>query len=129
MTAKAQFLTELDVRVIDGKRPFMLLKPFQFYSAELDRVLTVPKGYTTDFASIPWWARWYVNINGKSRKPAVVHDFGCDHKDQWGLSQKQVDALWGEGLKVQKIRPTLRAAMYGSVRAYQATKGFIRRMF
>ena len=44
------------------------------YFHEGERI-TVPKGFITDLASIPKILRNILNVNGKSRKPAVLHDF------------------------------------------------------
>lgn len=32
------------------------------------------RGYRTNFASIPWWARWLINPTGKVRTAALFHD-------------------------------------------------------
>ncbi len=38
-------------------------------------VFTVSEGFYTNFASIPWWARWYANPMGDHMEAAVVHDW------------------------------------------------------
>lgn len=37
---------------------------------------TVPKGFITDLASIPRWARWYINPSDTDIQPiAILHDY------------------------------------------------------
>lgn len=35
----------------------------------------VPKGFKTDFESIPWWAQWLVPRAGRSLRASVIHDY------------------------------------------------------
>lgn len=38
--------------------------------------LVIPKGFVTDFASIPWWARWrYDPTDPRWRAQSVIHDY------------------------------------------------------
>lgn len=36
---------------------------------------TIPVGFTTDLASIPWWARWLVDTWGAHTGAALLHDW------------------------------------------------------
>lgn len=44
------------------------------YEGNTDRWI-VPAGFVTDFASIPWWARWVLSPTGKHNRAAVLHDY------------------------------------------------------
>jgi hypothetical protein len=37
--------------------------------------IIVPIGFRTDFASIPWFARWQFPTSGKVAKAALLHDY------------------------------------------------------
>ena len=50
-------------------------------------VLT-PRGYVTDFASIPWFASWIISPFGKHAEAAVVHDW-LDTLGTAGRPQRQ----------------------------------------
>ena len=70
---RKMFPTELDVRVIPGGQ-YLLLSPF-VYAHENGGQIRVPKGFKTDFASIPRGFRWLVTGHDGTRKPAVIHDY------------------------------------------------------
>ena len=40
--------------------------------------VTVPKGYLTDFASVPWYGRVLVSRIGPWAEASVIHDYLCD---------------------------------------------------
>ncbi|TQE91889.1 MAG: DUF1353 domain-containing protein, partial [Spiribacter salinus] len=54
--ARARFHDPLHILAHDlpiGQRPWELLEDMRYYSVLLHQVITVPKGYRTDFASVP----------------------------------------------------------------------------
>lgn len=61
------------VAVIEQGDYWRLLDPL-VYEGNTDRWV-VPAGFVTDFASIPWWARWALSPTGKHNRAAVLHDF------------------------------------------------------
>ncbi len=52
-----------------GDDEWITTEPFEWYG------IIVPKGFITDFASIPRFMRWYINPVGKIRPAALVHDY------------------------------------------------------
>lgn len=52
------------------------------------RYITVKKGFSTDIASVPWFARWLFPRYGKHTRAAIVHDW-CYEKRS--LSQPKAD--------------------------------------
>lgn len=56
----------------------------QMYRLEQDWVATTPdglkikidRGFLTDFASIPWFLRWFMTATGPLIRGALPHDFG-----------------------------------------------------
>lgn len=66
---KAQFLTSLILKDIDGK--FVELNSsFCFYSKLLDQFIWVPKGFITDLESVPIF-------RSTSKRAGVIHDALC----------------------------------------------------
>jgi len=63
------FLTDLTVRVI-GVNHVQLVKPFEYKSDVLGRIVTIPIGLITDFESVPL-------MRGCSRRAGVIHDYLC----------------------------------------------------
>jgi hypothetical protein len=39
--------------------------------------ITVPPGFKTDFASVPWFFRRFIPKTGKYNEAAVIHDYLC----------------------------------------------------
>ena len=66
------FLTKLVLS--DHKPNEWVVESELAYLHEGERI-SVPKGFITDLASIPKIFRNVLNVNGKSRKPAVLHDY------------------------------------------------------
>ncbi len=56
--------------------------------------LVVPKGFLTDFASLPWFCWW---LRVKDSRPAIVHDFLYSKKG--GCSRFLADVLFREAMK------------------------------
>jgi hypothetical protein len=74
------FLTPVDLRILRGqfreeRQLYELLADVRYQSDVLGAVLTVPKGFITDLASVPrrpleWWL-----AGGRGNEAAVLHDF------------------------------------------------------
>lgn len=76
----SQFRTPLDVRRMrdgsaDGRGTWQLLSDLVYQSDLLDRVITVPAGFVTDFASVPRIPVAYLLAGDEAHEEAVVHDW------------------------------------------------------
>lgn len=98
-----------------------LLAPFAYESAEFGRI-DVPAGFDTDFASVPFAARWYVDATDPDiLYPAIVHDWLYQNRGEIpGLDQKltreQCDGVLREAMQ-QIGSPGLKVAIvYRAVR-------------
>jgi len=75
---------------------WQLTEDFYYLSEVLGYIVKVPKGFVTDFASVPrlpviWWL-----FGGIAKRPAVVHDYMYSVS---GISRKQADAVLKEAMK------------------------------
>lgn len=61
----------------------------------------VPQGFETDFASIPWFARWLVKTWGRHTNAAVIHDFLY----RGGQVEKNEMAIWASEIPVAEVMP------------------------
>jgi hypothetical protein len=77
----------------------------------------VPRGYRTDFASVPRIPLIYGRYGGKAVLPAIVHDYIFEHNPH-GWTRKQADAIFLEAMACENDPPwaTTRFAMYMGVR-------------
>lgn len=77
--------------------------------------ITVPSGFITDFASVPWPIDLLFKPDGDYAAAAVIHDFLVQNKR---VSFMVVDALFFEAELVLKVNKILARAFYYAVRFY-----------
>ena len=77
---KSKFLTQLKVELIDqGKGLWQLTAPLVFWSGFFGQEIEVPKGFVTDFASVPRIPVAYLLAGGDFQAPATLHDYLYRH--------------------------------------------------
>lgn len=110
---------------------FGLVQPLKYRIDDCDYHLEVPRGFITDFASIPRPVRALpgFNVNGPSRPAAVLHDWlycmhgrvavtdSQDYAVHMELTRKECDLLFHQGLVSLGERLDIAWAMYQGVRA------------
>jgi hypothetical protein len=81
------------------------------YWAEL---IIAPKGFETDFASIPKWIpRWLFDPAGRHRAAAVVHDYLARLE---GFDRKIADLIFFEAMGLLDVKKWRKKLMYWAVR-------------
>lgn len=75
----SSFTAPLDVRYNPQNNTWTVLRDFEFHvgSYPSDKVIKVPYGTVTDFASVPRWAEWLIPRSGEYNQATVVHDKMC----------------------------------------------------
>ena len=94
----------------------------EFFSESLGREVVVPIGYHTDLASIPDFLKDRIDVNGKHREAAIVHDYLCTDGEFENVSQAQADIVFREAMEALRVGPKTRWAMYNAVKAFQKFK-------
>lgn len=125
----SSFTSDLIVRVTtkqtNGRTVFIIQKEFQYSVGSLDaplEIIRVPVGYETDFVSIPWWARTFIN-HAHRAKAAVIHDRLLTEIDNGsGRDPKQADRIFREALGVLGAGILERNFYYWGVRLYSMMK-------
>ena len=113
----SSFTDPLIVKHINGKS-WKLCKSFKYCAGDesSEEVICVPKGFITDFASIP---RLFWTIighpTGKYGKAAVIHDY-CYFRQLY--SRKRSDEIFYEAMQVLKVPFIKRWLMYHAVRTF-----------
>ena len=103
----------LDVRINNGT--FTLLHPLEVRT-EGRKVLHVPIGFVTDFASIPRIFRCFAPKHGPGlRRAAVVHDYLYRTKNT-GYLRAQADAIYRAIMRSTGASPVRRENRYFWVR-------------
>ena len=95
-------------------REWVLMKDMTYRVGSSTFVITVPKGFVTDFASIPE-VFWSVDLspNGRYSKGAIVHDYLY-----WtqGCTREQADNILDIAMKEHDVAFVTRSSVYGGVR-------------
>ncbi len=110
------FLSDVvDARSSDG-RSWTLDTPVTYVGDY--GVYTVPAGYVTDFASVPWLLRQFFPKSGPWNLAAVVHDWLITHGlvGFADITSAQVDAEFRGALKVCNVGFVRRWLMWAGVR-------------
>lgn len=124
----SSFTDPLRVEVTQGEREgrglAVLLAPFVYHVGDeaSDDAVLVPAGFETDFASVPWFARWLFAPFDRSAKAAVVHDWLL-----WQMPRSrpraEIDAIFREALGVLCVSPWRRWCMWAAVRLQALATG------
>lgn len=112
------FLDPLDLRWMGGKRPYVIAKPYRYDSELLGEIVTVPYGYRSDFASIPWLFRRILPKNGPYTPAAVVHDWLCDLAGSTGIDSATTHDVFHEAMEVLGVPAWKRWTMYRAVKYF-----------
>lgn len=112
----SSFTSPLDIRANDDGKTFTLLSPFTYEIGALGsgRIISVPAGFTTDFASVP---QIFWNILppwGAYGKPAVLHDWNYKHQE---FSRYFCDAILAESMEAVGVPWWKRKLVYFGVRS------------
>lgn len=77
--------------------------------------ITVPKGFKTDLASIPWPASMFIPIVGRYNQSAILHDFLYSTQERL---RKEADKIFLESMKVLEVHWFKRNIMFFAVRLF-----------
>jgi len=120
MQPRARFLSTLRTdRVGLASADRILLAPLAFSSALLDRLVIVPEGFVTDFASVPRAPFTYWLFGGIGDEAAVVHDFLYETRI---VPRHLADQVYGEALEACGVSRWRRAAMVLAVQLFGGSR-------
>lgn len=103
------FKTALDLRA-DAPGRWVLLSPLVW---EDDAKVEVPTGFVTDLASVPRPFRNILDINGRSRRAAVLHDFLYTEQKR---SRAECDSIFRKALIAEGVSAAARWLYWSGVR-------------
>jgi len=113
---RSAFLVPLEVTPLDDGINWRVDESYDFESAILDDIITVPAGFVTDFASIPrafWCVLW---PTGKYAKAAVIHDYLYRTKGK--ATKVQADLVFLEAMQVLGVSRLVQRIMYQAVHRF-----------
>lgn len=111
----SEFITELDAACIDDKT-WRLNAPLVYFSSLLGRSVRVPRGFETDFASVPRVPVAYMLFGDRAHHEAVIHDYLYRMDSVPIVDRKTADAVFLEAMKARGKGAFVRYSMYLGVR-------------
>lgn len=91
--------------------------------------INIPKGFNTDFGSIPQLFQSLVSPIGSPTKAYVLHDYLLSLYLQGKISKRKIcDKTFRTALKNEGVGMPRRSFMYLCVRAYSTYKDFIKKI-
>lgn len=88
----------VDVRIFRyGEMP-ELTKELTYKHKSSGKTFVVPKGFKTDFASIPRIFWTIIAPVGKHTLPSVLHDYLYEHGASLGVSRKEADKIFWDAM-------------------------------
>lgn len=115
------FLNDLEVHKIaeagsTGRARWALTAPLAFESASV-RIITVPAGFETDFASVPRIPLAYWLTGDTAHASAVIHDYLCREWYPVGkITWARAADIFGEAMKAEGVPAWRRAIMVRAVK-------------
>jgi len=88
-------MTTLKIEAIPKSNTYELIAPLVYITGYLENKIIVPKGFITNFASVPSIAKVYIDDNSfHIRSPAVVHDYLYSAQSKHlGYCRKEADLI------------------------------------
>jgi len=97
-----------------GRRVAVIASDWLYCYPPTGEVFLTPRGYETDFASIPGWAQILINPFGDHAEAAVIHDWLYAAGRAGG--RDQADEIFRFAMAEQGVNPVKRNLMFQAVR-------------
>lgn len=110
------FESPLDVRWVRGSKDKAILLRSLDYKTHQGIYISVPKGFETDFASIPRIFRIFFSKTGKYRDAAVLHDYLYKYQGFGFWSRAGADKVFLQAMQDLGVGWTTRHAIHKAVR-------------
>ena len=111
-------MTRLNTMPIDDKY-WEVLEDYTYRTSK--GLVTVPKGFKTDYASVPRIFRNIINSSGKHGRAAVVHDWLYSSKCTLDVTREEADQVFLEIMTEWGVSVIKRNLMYRMVRLFGAS--------
>jgi hypothetical protein len=108
----SKFPAHLEVRIPDDDKERELISDF-IYLSDTVGIVFVPKGFKTDYASVPRVLWSILPPTGKYTKAAVVHDYLYISKE---FPREVADYVFLEAMVALGVNPIIRYSMWLGVR-------------
>lgn len=110
----AKFLTELDAKLVDDVI-WELDTPLVYESDLLKCTLTVPKGFQTDFASVPRIPVVYWFFGDRAHRESVLHDYLYRIDSEPVVTYNKANGVFYEAMELRGKSAFVRYPMWWGV--------------
>lgn len=97
---------------------WLVIEPFIFWSARIQKFIIAPRWFTTDLASIPRSLRSVISVNGYHRHAAVCHDVLYTLAKQGICTKEEADLVFRDFMKVYRVPYWKEVSMYQAVNLF-----------
>jgi hypothetical protein len=94
---------------------FVLHDPLVYRINRTYEAIFIPRGFVTDFASVPWFAQSFVSILGRHSVPAIAHDYLYWQRK---CSRKEADLILYDAMGEYHTSWLQKQAVYWTVRLF-----------
>lgn len=117
------FASELDVELVDGEAAqgrgtWRLLSKLLYGSRIVNPVICIPKGFITDFASVPRLPFVFLMVGDSGSEAAALHDYLYSIAK---YSRKICDSIFKEACLITDVPKWRTYLLYAGVRLFGAT--------
>ena len=120
MSNTPEFTTPIEAfnhrpRIVDGEiqRKQVVLESIVVWLDTEDNIVTVPKGFVCDLASIPWFTGFMLNALGRHQRAAVLHDWLYRNRAR---SKGYCDKQFNAAMKFDGVKLWRRAAIIAGLK-------------
>jgi hypothetical protein len=115
----SSFTEALIAKKLHGDR-WIVEKAFDYHVGDeaSNDIVTVPKGFETDLASVPFPLTFFIPKDGTHTQAAVLHDWLYCSSLLHLRTRKECDLIFLEAMKVLKVPMWKRHIMYRAVRLF-----------
>lgn len=106
------FVEDPVLKMLKSGEEWQLQAPLS-YIHKSGLIITVPRGFITDLASIPRLFHSLIPVNGRHSPAAILHDYLYATQT---VSRKQADGFFFDAMEDIGVNPIRRKAMYWAVR-------------
>lgn len=92
-------------------------RPFEYITKDTQRI-SVPVGFKTDFATVPWFFRRIIPATGRHNEAAVIHDYLCYLSNKDLFDRRRADRIFYEAMLELEVNRVKGVAMHMGVRSY-----------
>lgn len=97
----AKFITELHATLLDNDKIWEIDSVLGYDSDLIDELIEAPKGFQTDFASIPRLPIVYTLFGDTAHREAVIHDYLYRKNSVPVVTKAVADEIFYEAMKVR----------------------------